>query len=484
MKKAIVLLLLCVCLLLTACAAQAEPETALPGQERVQQESIQSEPVQPEPGPTQPAAAAAAEDEIIPLTEQDAAWFAQAEACAGWPPFTVNGTSVYELEQDDIERVYGASTRIYHGMEIGTDYYDIMQFADGSQAAGWMGTDGKIHHPNAAYLRLDAGTDVCGIRAGDDYRAVANRFPREQTPQLQQLDDHTTQLLLGGETQYMGKYSYLAYTDDVPEKLVVCDETEMTFWIEDGGIAAVSWMAPEEAIRLPVTEQWAQERMTLLAEGKLRAALQQSTGEGTEDLRALFWAYDGQNGNLFGELPAFSAGAIGAQPMDEETWDALSLFAYERYARENSWPLTIGAEAFRDAFANYFPLDSGTWQDRSSHYLTYQDGIYTRTVYDDGHHSRYCYLRSVHCTQDGALELRFDSLELPADMEYETANASIRAVFDYAGVTELQPPAFREAVWQAFEAGVLPLEGNKTERTVTLCLTGDAAQPFLFMECN
>ena len=48
----------------------------------------------------------------------------------------------------------------------------------------------------------------------------------------------------------------------------------------------------------------------------------------------------------------------------------------------------------------------------------------------------------------------------------------------------LQPPAFREAVWQAFSAGILPLEGNKTERTVTICLTGDAVQLFLFMECN
>ena len=48
----------------------------------------------------------------------------------------------------------------------------------------------------------------------------------------------------------------------------------------------------------------------------------------------------------------------------------------------------------------------------------------------------------------------------------------------------LQPPAFRAAVYQAFSAGILPLEGNKTERTVTICLTGDAAQPFLFMECN
>ena len=482
MKKAIVLLFLCAGLLLTACAAQTEAETTQPEQERVQQEGMQPEPIQKEPEPVQPAAAAADEDKTP--TEQDVAWFAQAEACADWPALTVDGTSIYELEQDDIERVYGASARIYHGMEIGTDYYDIVQFADGSQAAGWMGTDGKIRHPNAAYLRLDAGIDVCGIRAGEDYRAAANRFPRDETPQLQQLDEHTAQLLLGGEILYMGKYSYLEYTDGVPEKLVVCDETEMTLWIEDGGIAAVSWMAPEEAIRLPVTEQWAQERMTILTEGKLRAALQQSTGEGTENLAALFWAYDGQNGNPFEELPAFSAEAIATQPMDDETWDALSLFAYKRYARENGWPLMIGAEALRDTFASYFPLDSSTWQDRSSHYLTYQDGIYTRTVYDDGHHSRYCYLRGVQCKQDGSIELRFDSLELPADMEYETADASIRAVFDYAGATELQPPVFREAVWQAFSAGVLPLEGNNTGRIVTLCLTGDAAQPFLFMECN
>ena len=45
-------------------------------------------------------------------------------------------------------------------------------------------------------------------------------------------------------------------------------------------------------------------------------------------------------------------------------------------------------------------------------------------------------------------------------------------------------PAFRAAVYQAFSVGILPLEGNNTGRIVTLCLTGDAAQPFLFMECN
>ena len=272
--------------------------------------------------------------------------------------------------------------------------------------------------------------------------------------------------------------TYLSSAKNAPPEIVQ-PETEQPENVQPGLEPAQSAAA---AATMPQTEQDA--ARFAQAEGKLRAALQQSTGEGTEDLAALFWAYDGQNGNLFEELPAFSAEAIATQPMDDETWDALSLFAYERYARENGWPLMIGAEALRDTFASYFPLDSSTWQDRSSHYLTYQDGIYTRTVYDDGHHSRYCYLRGVQCKQDGAIELRFDSLELPADMEYETADASIRAVFDYAGVTELQPPAFREAVWQAFSAGILPLEGNNTGRIVTLCLTGDAAQPFLFMECN
>ena len=278
------------------------------------------------------------------------------------------------------------------------------------------------------------------------------------------------------DTLFDGRY--LSSAKNAPPEIVQ-PETEQPENVQPGSEPAQSAAA---AATMPQTEQDA--ARFAQAEGKLRAALQQSTGEGTEDLAALFWAYDGQNGNLFEELPAFSAEAIATQPMDDETWDALSLFAYERYARENGWPLMIGAEALRDTFASYFPLDSSTWQDRSSHYLTYQDGIYTRTVYDDGHHSRYCYLRGVQCKQDGAIELRFDSLELPADMEYETADASIRAVFDYAGVTELQPPAFRAAVWQAFSAGILPLEGNNTGHTVTICLTGDAAQPFLFMECN
>ena len=61
----------------------------------------------------------------------------------------------------------------------------------------------------------------------------------------------------------MGKYSCIAYTDGIPTMLVVCDETVMTFYIENGVIAAVSWMAPEEAMRLPITEQETQQRMTI-----------------------------------------------------------------------------------------------------------------------------------------------------------------------------------------------------------------------------
>ena len=105
----------------------------------------------------------------------DAAWFAAREPVEQWPEFTVNGTSIYDLTLDDIQNVYGTYERIYHWMILQTDYYDIVQFADGSQAAGWMHNDGTIHRPNAAYLRLDAGVEVCGIRFGEDYREAEAR---------------------------------------------------------------------------------------------------------------------------------------------------------------------------------------------------------------------------------------------------------------------------------------------------------------------
>ena len=97
----------------------------------------------------------------------------------------------------------------------------------------------------------------------EDYREAANRFPRDKTPVSEQFDEHTARLMLGGEVLYMGKYSCIAYTDGIPTMLVVCNETVMTFHIENGVIAAVSWMAPEEAMQLPITEQEVQQRMTI-----------------------------------------------------------------------------------------------------------------------------------------------------------------------------------------------------------------------------
>ena len=210
----------------------------------------------------------------------DAAWFAAREPVEQWPEFTVNGTSIYDLTLDELTPAFGKPTRIYHWMDIGTEYYDVVQFPDASQIAGWIDEDGTIHHPdgsqaagwvgdgelhllNAAYLRLESGTEVCGIRYSWNYFAAANLFPRDAEPVLEQIDEHTTRLRLGGEITYMGKYSYIEYMDGIPTMLVVCNETVMTFYIENGVIAAVSWMAPEEAMRLPITEQEAQQRMTI-----------------------------------------------------------------------------------------------------------------------------------------------------------------------------------------------------------------------------
>ena len=594
------------------------------------------------------------QDFILPHIEAetdpaaDAAWFAAREPVEQWPEFTVDGTSIYKLTLDDIQNVYGTYERIYHWMDIQTSYYDIVQFADGSQAAGWMHNDGTIHRPNAAYLRLDAGVEVCGVRFGEDYREAANRFPRDKTPVFEQFDEHTARLMLGGEILYMGKYSYIEYTDGAATTLVVSDETLMTFYIENGVIAAVSWMAPEESMRLPVTEEWVQQRMTIdpsrltdenllsiligpeialvnngftfdspadlsseklfmlflywsvdstrdnykqadgkyhftqdfingilshyfrtgsftfditqcrnydasegtavienvsgfgggpdlriadvqvlegstvqvtadfynanpffdnsggelryarkvytldfyyggalfqsarfapLPEDDLRAALQLHTGETTDDLAQLFWTYDSQNRNLLGSLPD---GNWTALPLTEDAWDGLSLFVYERWARENNWPLTISETDFDNTLVRYFPLGRYGWEDRSSHYLTYQDGTYTRTI-NDNHGARYCYLKSVSSLTDGSFQLVFRCLDVPELTEYADASADVRAVYDHAGAEELQPQEFRRAVYRAFADGVI---SGTTERTIRLRLAGEALYPFQFLSAS
>lgn len=601
----------------------------------------------------------------------DAAWFAAREPVEQWPEFTVNGTSIYDLTLDELTPAFGKPTRIYHWMDIGTEYYDVVQFPDasqiagwidedgtihhpdGSQAAGWVGEDGELHHLNAAYLRLESGTEVCGIRYSWNYFAAANLFPRDAEPVLEQIDEHTTRLRLGGEITYMGKYSYIEYMDGVPTTLVVCNETPMTFYIENGVIAAVSWMAPEEAIRLPITEQEAQQRMTIdpslltdenlhsiligpeialandgftfdspedlsseqlfmlflhwssdytytrdnykqadgkyhftesfvngvlrnhfgdgsftfditqcgnydasdgtavienvsgfggdrdlriadvqvlggstvqvtadfynadpffdnsggelryarkvytldfyyggvlfqsaqfaaLPEDDLRAALKLHTGETTDDLAQLFWTYDSQNRNLLGRLPD---GNWTALPLTEDAWDGLSLFVYERWARENNWPLTISKTDFDNTLVRYFPLGRYGWEDRSSHYLTYQDGTYTRTI-NDNHGARYCYLKRISCMADGSFQLVFRCLDVPELTEYADASADVRAVYDHAGAEELQPQEFRRAVYRAFADGVIPTGNSMTELTVTVRLTGEARYPFQFLSAS
>ena len=599
----------------------------------------------------------------------DAAWFAAREPVEQWPEFTVNGTSIYDLTLDELTPAFGKPTRIYHWMDIGTEYYDVVQFPDasqiagwidedgtihhpdGSQAAGWVGEDGELHHLNAAYLRLESGTEVCGIRYSWNYFAAANLFPRDAEPVLEQIDEHTTRLRLGGEITYMGKYSYIEYTDGAATTLVVSDETLMTFYIENGVIAAVSWMAPEESMRLPVTEEWVQQRMTIdpsrltdenllsiligpeialvnngftfdspadlsseklfmlflywsvdstrdnykqadgkyhftqdfingilshyfrtgsftfditqcrnydasegtavienvsgfgggpdlriadvqvlggstvqvtadfynadpfldgsggelryarkvytldfyyggalfqsarfapLPEDDLRAALKLHTGETTDDLAQLFWTYDGQNRNLLGSLPS---GNWTALPLTEDAWDGLSLFVYERYARENNWPLTISETDFDHTLVRYFPLGRYGWEDRSSHYLTYQDGTYTRTI-NDNHGARYCYLKRISCMADGSFQLVFRCLDVPELTEYADASADVRAVYDHAGAEELQPQEFRRAVYRAFADGVIPTGNSMTELTVTVRLTGEARYPFQFLSAS
>ncbi|MFR7745585.1 MAG: hypothetical protein ACLU3I_21950 [Acutalibacteraceae bacterium] len=64
---------------------------------------------------------------------------------------------------------------------------------------------------------------------------------------LEQIDEHTTRLRLGGEITYMGKYSYIEYTGRRCNNACSCCDGNAhdCLYIENGVIAAVSWMAPE-----------------------------------------------------------------------------------------------------------------------------------------------------------------------------------------------------------------------------------------------
>lgn len=44
-------------------------------------------------------------------------------------------------------------------MDIGTEYYDVVQFPDASQIAGWIDEDGTIHHPDGSQAAGWVGED-------------------------------------------------------------------------------------------------------------------------------------------------------------------------------------------------------------------------------------------------------------------------------------------------------------------------------------
>ena len=224
-------------------------------------------------------------------------------------------------------------------------------------------------------------------------------------------------------------------------------------------------------------------RFAPLPEDDLRAALQLHTGETTDDLTQLFWDYDGQNRYILGSLPNVDCDNTGWLRADcewQEPWDELTLFVYERYARENGWPHSIRATDFRNTLDRYFPIDRSSWEDHSSQYLTYQDGTYTRTV-GDNHGARYCYLKSVSSMENGRFLLVFDYLDVPEAYTYE----DVRAVLDHAGAKDdLQPAQFRAAVYDAFRDGVIPSETDMTELAVQVRLTGSALQPFYFLRVD
>lgn len=111
-------------------------------------------------------------------------------------------------------------------------------------------------------------------------------------------------------------------------------------------------------------------------------------------------------------------------------WDALTLYGYLNAERAED--LTVTREELADTLGRFLP--SVTYADRSSAYLTYEDGIYT-PVPGDTMWPGYFRLTDWSVDASGLFTVQFDMLtfdELEGD-DYETLRPNMKYLWDTSG---------------------------------------------------
>lgn len=177
---------------------------------------------------------------------------------------------------------------------------------------------------------------------------------------------------------------------------------------EDGGFTFVS----ARFVPLPVDADMQALR------ARLTTSLRVQTGQESDDPAVLFAALEAQDPSLF-DLPDFSTETAPDR-------DELSRYLYERLCRSwNEWPQQVTRAALGQVLARTFLPGTVDWEDGSTLYFDYADGIYTRTVWDWG---GVCvrWLEELTVNPDGSYAAVFRTVSF-AEGEFDTTREAVAA---------------------------------------------------------
>ena len=434
MKKSLLLLLLCACLLLPACAAQLAPE-----------------PAQPEPEYVQPEAEAQAERaEQAAQTWRDVqAQLPDVSAMSGFP-------AAEKAWHPEPVVVHGGEAEYWIDRSESWETARICMRKDGQTASIYAAQDGSL-----SQLALSDGM-LYFAQTGGIYR-----MPMEGGAAELWIPGGGQFALTGGVIYtWLSEQGFCAIAAQDPEQVVPVWKQEQALTIKQtvpvtGGI--VLWLAKNEpdpdADRLWVVLLRNSGQWELLREetGPMPQSIfsddtnvwfMRETSEGQ-----FLYQIDCKNGAYacLGRLPeapdgCYSPGTpvLGFQRVlmrYQGIESTMEFYALDDNLTLGEHLLSYGAD---DSYAIYFLHLFEIQETPQSFYFcgkSEENGLYL--------------VSEIRKSEDGLLQEEV-----------------------------LQPPAFRVAVYQAFSSSILPLKGSNTERTVTICLTGDAAQPFRVLECS
>lgn len=216
------------------------------------------------------------------------------------------------------------------------------------------------------------------------------------------------------------------------------------------------------------------------ADNNLVSLLKQDDLRITDDLISSYFRYYCLNNRELYLLPAFNS-------PEQADWDQFTLYIYTNFVypkndgKYNNLDDVLTKDKFAKTVYKYFGEINYT--DRSSLYLTYDSGIYTRKPGDETGRAYYR-LTDISKNADGIYTATFDALRFGELDDESTPN--IKAIQDAAGAKErLQMKEFDKTVLDIFlKPNYSQILKMAQKVTIKFLLSDDNEFPFIYKFCN